>query len=87
VVAGLNQFERDLIAENVRAGMARAKAQGKHTGRPALAPHKRAEIERRLEEGALSAGAIASEVGVSRRTVIYVKSGKRTPRPTTAGAD
>jgi DNA invertase Pin-like site-specific DNA recombinase len=32
------QFERSLIAERVRAGMARAKAQGIHCGRPRKAP-------------------------------------------------
>jgi hypothetical protein len=32
----LSEFERSLIAERVKAGMQRAKVQGKHTGRPAL---------------------------------------------------
>jgi DNA invertase Pin-like site-specific DNA recombinase len=36
IMASLAEFERSLIAERVRAGMQRAKAQGKHTGRPAL---------------------------------------------------
>jgi DNA invertase Pin-like site-specific DNA recombinase len=35
-MASLAEFERSLIAERVKAGMQRAKAQGKHTGRPAL---------------------------------------------------
>jgi DNA invertase Pin-like site-specific DNA recombinase len=33
-MASLAEFERSLIAERVKAGMQRAKAQGKHTGRP-----------------------------------------------------
>ena len=36
IMASLAEFERSLIAERVKAGMQRAKAQGKHTGRPAL---------------------------------------------------
>src|SRR5215218_4227840 len=36
IMASLAEFERSLIAERVRAGMERAKAQGKHTGRPRL---------------------------------------------------
>src|SRR5215218_5129660 len=36
IMASLAEFERSLIAERVKAGMQRAKAQGKHTGRPAF---------------------------------------------------
>ncbi len=35
IVGAVAQFERDLIAERVRAGMAHAKSLGKHIGRPA----------------------------------------------------
>jgi DNA invertase Pin-like site-specific DNA recombinase len=34
LLATIAQFERSLIAERVRAGMTRAKKQGKHLGRP-----------------------------------------------------
>src|SRR3954451_11009067 len=50
IMASLAEFERSLIAERVKAGMERAKAQGKHTGRPSLSKTKRDEIERRLKE-------------------------------------
>jgi DNA invertase Pin-like site-specific DNA recombinase len=40
IMASLAEFERALIAEGVKAGMARAKAQGKHVGRRA-SPHRR----------------------------------------------
>ena len=36
VIAGFAQLESDLISENVKAGMARAKAQGKPISRPPL---------------------------------------------------
>ena len=42
IVGAVAQFERDLIAERVRAGLAHARAMGKHIGRP------RAEVD--LEE-------------------------------------
>src|ERR687898_325853 len=45
IMASLAEFERSLIAERVRAGMERAKAQGKHTGRPRLPSLTRARIE------------------------------------------
>jgi DNA invertase Pin-like site-specific DNA recombinase len=35
-MANLAQFESALIGERVRAGMARAKVQGKRTGRPSI---------------------------------------------------
>lgn len=38
VLASIAQFERGLISERVRAGMARAKAHGARYGRPALHP-------------------------------------------------
>src|SRR5919107_2578861 len=56
IMASLAEFECSLIAERVKAGMERARAQGKHTGRPALSPLKRKEVERHLKERKLSAG-------------------------------
>jgi DNA invertase Pin-like site-specific DNA recombinase len=44
IMARLAKFERGLIAERVKAGMARAKAQGKHVGRPRIPPRKEAAI-------------------------------------------
>ncbi len=35
ILAAFSQFEKSLIAERTRLGIARAKSQGKHTGRPA----------------------------------------------------
>ncbi len=52
VMASLAQFESSLISERVRAGMARAKAQGKHVARPTLAESKQAEIHKLFAAGA-----------------------------------
>lgn len=41
LLAVLAEFEHDNIAERVKAGMARAKAEGKHVGRPKGATDKR----------------------------------------------
>ena len=43
-MASLAQFESALISQRVRAGMARAKAQGKHGARPRLAQGKQEAI-------------------------------------------
>jgi DNA invertase Pin-like site-specific DNA recombinase len=70
IMASLAEFERSLIAERVKAGMARAKAEGKHTGRPALSPLKRREIEAMLKQKPRpSLRAIARAVGVSHQAV------------------
>lgn len=75
IMASLAEFERSLIAERVRAGMRRAKAQGKHTGRPTLPIAKRRRIEYLLmQRPAPSLGAISKEVGVSKQTVANVRN-------------
>jgi putative DNA-invertase from lambdoid prophage Rac len=67
----ISEFERELIRERVKAGMADAKARGVHTGRKnTLRPNQRAEAARlHLHEGK-SLGEIASLFGCGR-TVIY----------------
>ena len=54
LVNALAEFERSLIGERVRTGMERAKAEGKHTGRPRLPEVRRREILGLLREGKLS---------------------------------
>ncbi len=50
IVGAVAQFERDLIAERVRAGMAHARAMGKRIGRPRAAVDV-AAVSRLCEEG------------------------------------
>ena len=69
IMASLAEFERSLIAERVKAGMARAKAQGKQMGRPRLPEARRREILKLLQEGKLSRRAIGKQVGVSHEIV------------------
>jgi DNA invertase Pin-like site-specific DNA recombinase len=74
IMASLAEFERSLIADRVKAGMQRAKAQGKHTGRPALSAAKRSKIEELLNRAPrASLRTIAREVGVSAQTVKNVE--------------
>jgi hypothetical protein len=63
------QFERELIRERVKAGMADAKTRGVHTGRKrTLRPHQRAEAARLHNEGQ-SLGKIAALLGCGRTVV------------------
>lgn len=68
-------FERDLIRERVRAGMARAKKQGKRFGRRGgtWAPdfeEKWSALESRLRAGEVSRSEAARQLKVSRATVL-----------------
>ncbi len=67
VLAAIAEFERELIQERVRAGMAAAKARGKHVGRRRI-PMAKQNRARHLREQGLSFRKIASELGVSPGT-------------------
>ena len=50
IMASLAQFESNLISQRVKAGMARAKAQGKRISRPPLSKAKQAQIKKLYEQ-------------------------------------
>jgi hypothetical protein len=58
ILAAIAEFERDLIRDRVMAGLRRAKAQGRHLGRPRRYHIDGAEVRTLLAEG-LSLRAIA----------------------------
>jgi DNA invertase Pin-like site-specific DNA recombinase len=68
VLGGLADVEHDLIRTRTAEGRSRAKARGKHMGRPpALNPQQQAEARRRRAEGATLAE-LAFSYDVSRAT-------------------
>lgn len=62
------EFERAILIDRVKAGIGRAKSQGKHCGRPRLDPAKIESIRHLLGSG-LSMGKVAKAVGVGVGTV------------------
>src|SRR4029453_6854961 len=64
IIASFAEFERAVIAERVRAGLAHAKAQGKVLGRPERTPGARVRIVALRQQG-LSLRAIAQREGYS----------------------
>jgi DNA invertase Pin-like site-specific DNA recombinase len=63
------QFERELIRERQREGVALAKAAGAYKGRKrSLSPDRAAELTRRLSTGESKTG-LAREFGIDRATV------------------
>jgi DNA invertase Pin-like site-specific DNA recombinase len=77
------EFERAMIQERVRAGLARAKSEGKRLGRPRIAP----ELEERIRKALATPGRpgvrkIAERFGVDPGTVQRISR----PRPFADGA-
>ena len=69
ILAGLAEFERELILARTSDGRARAKARGVRLGRPtALTAHQRAEALQRLANGEVQAD-LARSYGVSQATI------------------
>ncbi len=68
VMASLAQFESALISQRVRAGMARAKAQGKAISRPTLPQSKQQEIARLHAQG-VSMNQISKQAAIAYGTV------------------
>lgn len=70
VMASLAKQETIKISERTKAGLARARANGKRLGRPTVPDAKIAEIKRlRLAEPKLSERKLAAQVGLPRSTV------------------
>ncbi len=65
------EFERDIIRERVKAGIANARAEGKPHGRPATARSKAAGVERLHKDGRNNSQ-IARELKISRASVICI---------------
>lgn len=63
------EFERDIIRERVKAGIADARAKGKPHGRPATAAKKKAEVLKLKKEGRNNSE-IARKLKISRGSVI-----------------
>jgi DNA invertase Pin-like site-specific DNA recombinase len=69
LLATFAQFERSLIAERVRAGMARAKRQGKRLGRPRAVNGEWAQVRPLITSGQMSQVEAARRLRVSRATI------------------
>ncbi|MXR36912.1 recombinase family protein [Craterilacuibacter sinensis] len=72
MLAGLAQMEKAIIAERREAGMARARAEGKHMGRPRETPVETILKALKVNEGNVSK--TARELKVSRQTIIRART-------------
>lgn len=71
LLGSIAEFERELMLERQREGIAKAKAEGKYKGR---APTARAKAEDvlRLKAGGMTADAIAAKLGIGRASVFRI---------------
>jgi len=68
VISAIAEFERSLISERGRAGIAKARANGTRHGRPTIDARTIEEIRQLRQEGR-SLNQIAKELGISHQTV------------------
>jgi DNA invertase Pin-like site-specific DNA recombinase len=68
------EFERAIIVERVRAGIARARAEGKHLGRPYIDGETEQAIRAALAKG-LGIRKVAREIGVGTSVVQRIRAG------------
>lgn len=68
MLAVFAEFERGILRERVKAGIAEARRRGKPHGRPPTVAHRADEVRQLHAEG-LSKSAIARQLGISRTSV------------------
>lgn len=82
LMGSIAEFERELMLERQREGIAKAKAEGRYKGRAPVPDAKATEVLRLRGEG-LTAEAIVKETGVGRTSVFRIlkdaKAGEREP--------
>ncbi len=81
VLASVAQFEREMMLERQREGVAKAKGAGKYKGRKPTARARAEEIKALADQG-LSMGAIAAQLGIGKGSVHRALNPKVEHKPT-----
>ena len=74
VMASVAQFEREMMLERQKEGIAKAKAEGKYTGRKPTAMAKSEAVMSLLKTG-MSKGRVCEQVGISKASLYRIISG------------
>ena len=70
IFAGLAEFERELIVERTKAGLAAARARGRHGGRPyKMTPAKLRLARAAMGQPETKISELCNEIGISRQTL------------------
>lgn len=78
VLAAVADFERELIIERTQAGQARARAEGKHMGRPAKTTEEQRKVIRKSLLKGSTVSDMAKQFDVSRATIINIRDAVET---------
>ena len=73
LLGSIAEFERDLMLERQKEGIAKARAEGKYKGRSPTA-QRQAERIRQLKAQGLTAKTVAEQLGISQRSVFRILS-------------
>jgi len=69
MLAVFAEFEREILRERVKAGIAQARSKGKTLGRPKSAAKKSAEVQNIYCKEGLTKSEIARQLGIGRTSV------------------
>lgn len=72
MIGGIAQFEREIMLERQREGIAKAKADGRYKGRKPTARAQTEEVKRLMTVEGLSATEVAKRLGIGRSSVYRV---------------
>lgn len=78
VIGSIAQFEREIMLERQREGIAKAKAAGKYKGRAPTARRRAPEVLELHREG-MKPTAIAKELGIGRSSVFRILADQKAP--------
>jgi DNA invertase Pin-like site-specific DNA recombinase len=78
LLAVFAEFEREILRERVRAGIAHARRHGKPHGRPPAARRKAPQVHQLFADG-LSQSAIARQLAIGRTSVRRILADRRRP--------
>ena len=71
IMSSVAQFEREMMLERQREGIAKAKADGKYTGRKPTAMAKADSVKALLESG-MSKAEVCRSVGISKASLYRI---------------
>ena len=83
VIGAVGQFERDMMLERQREGIAKAKRDGRYKGRAPTVRRKAAEITR-LKDAGVTPTEIAARLGIGRASVYRMLAGQHDGEHATA---
>jgi DNA invertase Pin-like site-specific DNA recombinase len=76
MLAVFAEFEREILRERVRAGIAQARVRGTILGRPKSAAKRSAEVLRLYRKEGLTKSEIAKRLGIGRTSVRRLLNGR-----------